>query len=108
MKKFFWIKGEKRRLEYFLTTFMAGIAMSLLIVIAAMILPGLVYTVVAYICIGAYTWVVICNIDQRLQDLYKTVWHIVLLCIPFYNIYLALTLLFVAGQSNYVPSNNEA
>ena len=54
----------------------------------------------------AGAWAAIAITVKRLHDLGRPGWHVLLMAIPLYNIYLGLTLIFVrgeAGDNEYGP-----
>jgi len=99
MSLFSW-SGRINRIKYFgfiiLFGIVAGILMGILRSVPA--LPGIIYLILIVV---DSMFVV-----KRLHDLEKPGWHFWLLIIPFYNIYLALILLFqkgTAGSNSYGP-----
>ncbi len=104
MKDLFSMKGRINRQKYFVTSliiaivayavaFMIGFAMGM--TGSSTEAAGSLGFVVGVAAAIVQAFLVV----KRLHDLNKPSWHYWLLCIPLYNIYLGLILLFVKGTA---------
>lgn len=96
----FTMQGRANRAWYFwhillddLAMFTAGFGLIALAIVTG--IPLLFLPAVGVFAAGI--WAGICITAKRLHDLGRPSWHWWLLCIPLYNIYLGLVLLFQKG-----------
>ncbi len=97
----FSFQGRVNRAWYFWHTFLDGaVALGLLlaIVIVGGVLGNLLFVLPAVGVVVAATIAELAITVKRLHDIGRPGWHWWLLLIPFYNIYLGLSLLFKRGS----------
>jgi uncharacterized membrane protein YhaH (DUF805 family) len=106
MNGLFSTQGRLNRAKYFWRTLLIGIGVNIVAFVVAFLLGGIIgetvepaTLLISYLLGLAAAVVIAFEVVKRLHDLERPGAHYWLLLIPFYNIYLALVLLFKRGTS---------
>jgi uncharacterized membrane protein YhaH (DUF805 family) len=106
MNSLFSVQGRHNRAKYFWRTLVIGMSVNIVAFVVAFLLRGIMgenaepaALLISYILGLAGAVVVAFEAVKRLHDLERPGAHYWLLLIPFYNIYLAVVLLFKRGTS---------
>lgn len=93
LKKYFTFKGRINRAKYFFIPLILG-----LLLIPFAIIAGYTNSNISFILYVILVYFIkVCITVQRLHDIEHSGFHYFLLCIPIYNIYLGILLLFIKG-----------